>query len=44
MRKLDISKATSNEDFPTWIYKEDIEDIVIPLHNIITVPWIPLFP
>ena len=35
MRKLDISKATSNEDFPTWISKEGIEDIVIPLHNII---------
>ena len=26
MRKLDISKATSNEDFPTWISKEGIED------------------
>ena len=35
MRKLDKSKATSNEDFPTWISKEGIEDLVTPLHNII---------
>ena len=35
MRKLDTSKATSNEDFPTWISKEGIEGLIIPLHDII---------
>ena len=35
MRTLNTSKATSTEDFPTWVSKEAIEDVSIPLHDII---------
>ena len=32
---LDTSKATSQEDFPTWLSKEGKEDICMPFHDII---------
>ena len=35
INQLDTSKATSGEDFPTWLSKEGKEDICIPLHDII---------
>ena len=35
MRKLDPSKCTSTDDFPTWLSKDCIEDVCIPMHNII---------
>ena len=35
MRKIDPSKSTSTDDFPTWLSKDCIEDVCIPLHNII---------
>ena len=33
MSKLDPSKSTSSEDYPTWVSKDCIEDICIPLHS-----------
>ena len=35
MSKLDPSKSTSSEDYPTWVSKDCIEDICIPLHSIL---------
>ena len=35
IRKLDTTKSTSSEDFPTWLSKECCEDICIPIHDII---------
>ena len=35
LKKLDTSKATNNEDFPTWISKMGCEDICLPLQNIL---------
>ena len=35
LSKLDPTKATNTEDFPTWVSKEGREDICIPMHNII---------
>ena len=32
---LDTSKATSQEDFPTWLSKEGKEDICVPFQDII---------
>ena len=32
---LDTSKATSQEDFPTWLSKEGKEDIYVPFQDII---------
>ena len=35
MNQLDTSKATSQEDFPTWLSKDGKEDICVPMQNII---------
>ena len=35
LSKLDITKATSSEDFPTWLSLEGREDICVPLCDII---------
>ena len=35
LRKLDTKKATHSKDFPSWISKENAEDIAIPLTDII---------
>ena len=35
MKKLDNSKATSREDFPTWLSQEGCEDLCIPMHDIV---------
>ena len=35
LKKLDTSKATSNEDFPSWVSKSGCEDMCIPMHNIL---------
>ena len=35
IRKLDTTKSTSSEDFPTWLSKECCEDLCIPIHDII---------
>ena len=35
MSKLNVSKATSSEDFPCWVSLEGREDICVPLCNII---------
>jgi hypothetical protein len=35
MKSLNTSKTTSKQDFPTWISKNSVEDIAIPLCNII---------
>ena len=35
MNKLDVGKSTSSEDFPTWVSLEGIEDVCLPLNNII---------
>ena len=32
---LDPAKATSSDDFPTWVSKEGREDLCIPIHDII---------
>ena len=35
LRKLDTSKSTSCEDFPTWVSKEGMEDMCVPVQDII---------
>ena len=35
LNQLDITKATSHEDYPTWLSKEGKEDICVPVHDII---------
>ena len=35
LKQLDITKATSHEDYPTWLSKEGREDICVPVHDII---------
>ena len=35
LKRLDTSKATCNQDFPTWVSLDAMEDICLPLHNII---------
>jgi hypothetical protein len=35
LNQLDTTKATSTDDFPTWISKEGFEDICIPVHDIL---------
>jgi hypothetical protein len=35
LSKLNTTKATSDEDFPTWISLDGREDMCIPLHDII---------
>ena len=35
LNQLDITKATSHEDYPTWLSKEGKEDICVPEHDII---------
>ena len=35
LKKLDTSKATNNEDFPTWISKMGCEDMCLPFQNIL---------
>ena len=35
LRKLDTSKSTNSEDFPTWVSRSAIEDICIPVTDII---------
>ena len=35
LKRLNTTKATSTEDFPTWVSYEGLEDICIPLQSII---------
>ena len=35
LKQLDVTKATSHEDYPTWLSKEGREDICVPVHDII---------
>ena len=35
INQLDTSKATSQEDFPTWLSKDGEEDICVPMQDII---------
>ena len=35
INQLDTSKATSQEDFPTWLSKDGKEDICVPIQDII---------
>ena len=35
LSRLDPTKATSSDDFPTWVSKEGREDLCIPIHDII---------
>ena len=35
MEKLDNSKASSREDFPTWLSQGGCEDLCIPIHDIV---------
>ena len=35
IKQLDTSKSTSTEDFPTWVTKLTVEDICIPITDII---------
>ena len=35
LKKLDTTKATSTEDFPTWVSVECAEDLCIPVHHIV---------
>ena len=35
IKKLDKTKTTSSEDYPTWLSVECVEDICIPVHHII---------
>ena len=32
---IDPTKATSSDDFPTWVSKKGQEDLCIPIHDII---------
>ena len=35
LKKLDTTKATSTEDYPTWVSVECAEDLCIPVHHIV---------
>ena len=35
IKQLDITKSTSTEDFPTWVTKLTVENICIPIADII---------
>ena len=35
LKRIDVTKATSTEDYPSWISKEGCEDLCIPIHDIV---------